>query len=48
MRNSHWKATADKREKIDITKLNAEISDIVVREQILRDKIDRIIAEIEG
>ena len=45
---STYVEAADKREKIDITKLNAEISDIVVREQILRDKIDRIIAEIEG
>lgn len=37
----------DKREKIDIVKLNAEIKRIVAREQILRDEIDRIIAEIE-
>lgn len=38
----------DMREKIDIIKLNAEISDIVVREQVLREEIDKIIAEIEG
>lgn len=38
----------DKREKIDIVKLNAEIKDIVAREQVLRDEIDKIIAEIEG
>ena len=38
----------DTREKIDIKKLNAEIKEIVVREQILRDEIDKIIAEIEG
>lgn len=37
----------DTREKIDIVKLNAEIKEIVSREQILRDKIDKIIAEIE-
>ena len=37
----------DTREKIDIVKLNAEIKEIVAREQILRDEIDRIIAEIE-
>lgn len=37
----------DKREKIDIVKLNAEIREIVAREQVLRDEIDRIIAEIE-
>ena len=38
----------DNREKIDIVKLNAEIKEIVTREQILRDEIDKIIAEIEG
>ena len=37
----------DTREKIDIVKLNAEIKEIVAREQILRDAIDAIIAEIE-
>jgi len=37
----------DKREKIDIVKLNAQIKDIVAREQVLRDEIDRIVAEIE-
>ncbi len=38
----------DTREKVDIVKLNAEISEIVAREQVLRDEIDKIIAEIEG
>ena len=38
----------DTREKIDIVKLNAEIKAIVEREQMLRDKIDKIIEEIEG
>ena len=38
----------DTREKIDITKLNAEIKQIVAREQVLREEIDNIIAEIEG
>ena len=38
----------DTREKIDIVKLNAEIREIVAREQILRDEIEKIIAEIEG
>ena len=38
----------DTREKIDIVKLNAEIAEIVAREQVLRDEIDKIIAEIEG
>ena len=38
----------DTREKVDIKKLNAEIKEIVAREQVLRDEIDKIIAEIEG
>lgn len=38
----------DIREKIDIVKLNAEIKEIVAREQVLRDEIDKIITEIEG
>jgi type I restriction enzyme M protein len=37
----------DTREKIDIVALNAEIEKIVAREQVLRDAIDKIIAEIE-
>lgn len=37
----------DTREKIDIVKLNAEIEQIVAREQVLRDEIAKIIAEIE-
>lgn len=37
----------DTREKIDIRKLNAEIEEIVAREQVLRDEIAKIIAEIE-
>ena len=37
----------DTREKIDIVKLNAEIAEIVAREQVLREEIDRIILEIE-
>jgi len=38
----------DTREKIDIVKLNTEIREIVAREQVLREEIDKIIAEIEG
>lgn len=34
-------------EKIDIKALNAEIEKIVAREQVLRDEIAKIIAEIE-
>lgn len=37
----------DTREKIDITELNKNIKEIVAREQVLRDEIDKIIAEIE-
>lgn len=37
----------DTREVINITELNAEIKRIVAREQVLRDEIDKIIAEIE-
>ena len=38
----------DTREQIDIVKLNAEIKEIVAREQVLRDEIDKIITDIEG
>ena len=38
----------DTREKIDIVKLNAEIAEIVAREQRLREEINRIVEEIEG
>lgn len=38
----------DTREVIDIKKLNAEIAEIVKREEALRAEIDKIIAEIEG
>lgn len=38
----------DTREVIDIHQLNAQISEIVAREQVLRDEIDKIIKEIEG
>lgn len=37
----------DTREVIDIVKLNAEIEQIVAREQVLRDEIAKIIGEIE-
>ncbi|KAA0206547.1 type I restriction-modification system subunit M, partial [Candidatus Uhrbacteria bacterium] len=38
----------DTREVVDIVKLNAEIKEIVKREQELRVKIDKIVADIEG
>ena len=37
----------DTREKIDIIELNKQIEEIVAREQVLRDEIDRIVTEIE-
>lgn len=37
----------DKREKIDIVKLNAEIEEIVKRENTLRNKVDKIIQEMD-
>ena len=38
----------DTREVVDIKKLNAEIAEVVKREDVLRAEIDKIIAEIEG
>ncbi len=38
----------DKREKVDIAALNAEIDRIVAREDVLRREIAAIVAEIEG
>ena len=37
----------DTREQIDIVKLNKEIKEIVKREQLLREEIDKIIVDIE-
>ena len=37
----------DTREKIDIVKLNADIEEIVAREQVLRDEIAKNLAEID-
>ena len=37
----------DKREKIDIVELNKQIDEIVAREQVLRNQIDKIVKEIE-
>ena len=38
----------DTRQVIDIKALNKEIAEIVAREQVLREEIDKIIKEIEG
>ena len=38
----------DTRQAIDIKALNKEIEEIVAREQVLREEIEKIIAEIEG
>ena len=45
---STYVAKEDTREVIDIKELNARISDIVARGDVLRGKIDSIIKEIEG
>ena len=37
----------DTREKVDIVKLNAELKEIVEKENMLRAEIDKIIAELE-
>ena len=44
---SSYVEAEDTREKIDIGKLNAEIEQIVAREQVLRNEIAKIIREIE-
>lgn len=44
---SNYVGQEDTREKIDIKALNAEIEQIVAREQVLREEIAKIIAEIE-
>jgi len=44
---SSYVETEDTREKIDIRKINAEVKEIVAKEQVLRDDIEKIIAEIE-
>jgi type I restriction enzyme M protein len=38
----------DTREIIDITALNGEIAEIVERQNLLRNEIDAIVAELEG
>ncbi len=45
---SSYVEAEDKREVVDIEKLNAEIERIVARENVLRTEIDKIIKEIEG
>ena len=45
---STYVETEDTREKVDIRKLNAQIKEIVAREETLRKEIAAIIQEIEG
>ena len=45
---STYVETEDTREVIDIKVLNAQIAEIVEKENFLRAEIDKIIAEIEG
>lgn len=44
---STYVETEDTSEKVDIVKLNSEIEEIVARENVLREEISKIIAEIE-
>ena len=44
---SNYVEVKDTREKIDIVKLNAEIKEIVSREETLRKAIDEMILKIE-
>ena len=36
------------RDAIDVTRLNAEIAGLVIRQQVLREQIDAIVADLEG
>ena len=45
---SSWVEPEDTREVIDITDLNAEIEQIVARQQKLRTEIDKIVADLES
>ena len=45
---SSWVEQQDTREEIDITALNAEITQIVARQAELRAQIDAIVADLEG
>ena len=41
-----WNEQKDTREKIDIVKLEAELKEIVAKEEKLRAAIDKIVAEL--
>lgn len=45
---SSYVEAADTREQVDITKLNADIADIVARQTKLRAEIDKLVTELEG
>lgn len=45
---SSYVETEDTREAVDIVKLNAQIAEIVARQQELRTSIDAIVADLEG
>ena len=46
--NDDTQTEQEETEQVDIVKLNAEIAEIVARENVLRAEIDKIIADIEG
>jgi type I restriction enzyme M protein len=45
---SSYVEAEDTREVVDIVALNAEIQEIVARQSVLREKIDAIVADLEG
>lgn len=45
---SSYVEAEDTREVVDIVALNAEIKEIVARQSVLREKIDAIVADLEG
>ena len=45
---SRYVEQKDDREEVDIAKLNAEIAEIVARQEVLRREIDEIIAELNA
>jgi len=45
---SSYVEAEDTTEAVDIVALNAEIAEIVARQQVLREQIDAIVADLEG
>ena len=45
---SSYVEAEDTREEIDIVELNAQIKEIVARQEVLRASIDEIVTDLEG